>query len=192
MSISLVKGGTISLTKEAPGLARVQAGLGWDPRTTTGHDFDLDASVIACDANGRCLSEQWFVFYGQLQSPNGAIVHQGDNLTGEGDGDDESILVELSRLPEEAQRMVFAVSIHEADSRGQNFGQVANSYIRMVNAASGAELARFNLGEDYSTETAMVFGELYRMGTEWKFRAVGHGYNGGLAAVIRDFGLNPA
>lgn len=189
MSISLSKGGNISLSKASPGLTRLQAGLGWDARTTTGFDFDLDASVVVCDANGRCINDQWFVFYGQLVSPNNAVVHQGDNLDGSGDGDDEVVKVELTALPPEAQRLVFVVSIHDAEVRGQNFGQVQNSSIRMVDEVTGGELVRYDLTEDYSTETAMIFGELYRHGTEWKFRAIGQGYAGGLASVIKDFGL---
>ncbi|OFE16154.1 chemical-damaging agent resistance protein C [Humibacillus sp. DSM 29435] len=189
MSISLSKGGNISLSKASPGLIRLQVGLGWDARTTTGFDFDLDASVVVCDANGRCINDRWFVFYGQLVSPNNAVVHQGDNLDGSGDGDDEVVKVELTALPPEAQRLVFVVSIHDAEVRGQNFGQVQNSSIRMVDETTGGELVRYDLTEDYSTETAMIFGELYRHGTEWKFRAIGQGYAGGLASVIKDFGL---
>ena len=190
MSISLSKGGNISLSKESPGLTRLHAGLGWDSRTTTGFDFDLDASVIVCDANGRCINDQWFIFYGQLVSPNNAIVHQGDNIDGSGDDDGEVVEVNLTLLPPEAQRLVFVVSIHDADVRGQNFGQVQNSFIRMVDLTGGREILRYDLAEDYSTETAMIFGELYRHGAEWKFRAIGQGYAGGLASVIKDFGLN--
>ena len=191
MSISLSKGGNISLTKEAPGLTRVTAGLGWQSRSTAGADFDLDASVIVCDADGRCLTDKWFVFYGNLVSPDKAVQHMGDELTG-GDGasDDEEVVVDLSLLPAEAERLVFVVSIYDAHARGQNFGQVQRSYIRMVNAANDTEVLRYDLGEDYSTETAMIFGELYRINGEWKFRAVGQGYQGGLADVIRDFGLS--
>ncbi|MBK6872314.1 MAG: TerD family protein [Kineosporiaceae bacterium] len=189
MSISLTKGGSISLAKEVPGLARVAAGLGWESRSTS--TADLDASVIVCDANGRCLSEQWFVFYGNLRSPNLAVEHMGDELVG-GDGaqDDEEIRVDLGLLPAEAQRLVFVVSIYDADVRRQNFGQVQRAYIRMVDAASNREIFRYDLAEDYSTETSMVFGELYRLNGDWKFRAVGQGYQGGLAAVIKDYGLN--
>jgi tellurium resistance protein TerD len=190
MAISLSKGGNVSLTKAAPGLRQVQVGLGWDPRTTTGLDFDLDASVIVCDSNGRCLSDQWFVFYGRLVAPSGAVVHHGDNLDGAGDGDDEVIDVILGMLPPEAARLVFVVSIHEADARGQNFGQVQGSFIRMVDANTRVEVARYDLAEDYSTETAMVFGELVRAGTEWQFQAIGVGYSGGLANVLGQFGIN--
>lgn len=190
MPISLSKGGNINLSKTSPSLTRLTAGLGWDARTTTGFDFDLDASVIVCDANGGCLTDEWFVFYGQLVSPNKAVVHQGDNLDGSGDGDDEVVNVDLTLLPPEAQRLVFVVSIHDADVRGQNFGQIQNSYIRLADEATGGELVRYDLAEDYSTETAMIFGELYMHGGEWKFRAVGQGYQDGLASVIKDFGLN--
>lgn len=189
MTISLSKGASFSLSKASPGLVQVQVGLGWDPRTTTGLDFDLDASVIACDATGRCLGDAWFVFYGQLVSPSGAIVHHGDNRDGAGTGDDEVIDVLLDLLPPEAVRLVFAVSIHEADARGQNFGQVRESFIRMVDARSGAELVRYDLAEDYSTETAVVFGELVRTSGEWEVKAVGAGFPGGLAALLRQFGI---
>lgn len=189
MTISLSKGRAISLTKAAPGLSIVQAGLGWDPRGTTGADFDLDASVLVCDANGRALDESWFIFYGQLQSPGGAVVHAGDNLTGEGDGDDEVVTVNLGTLPPQAARVVFGVSIHEADARGQNFGQVQNSYIRLVDTVTNVEIARYDLEDEFATETAVVFGELQRAGNDWNFAAVGHGFQGGLARLIAAFGL---
>lgn len=190
MSISLSKGRSISLTKSAPGLSIVQAGLGWDPRNTTGAAFDLDASVLVCDANGRCLDESWFVFYGQLESPGKAVVHAGDNLTGEGDGDDEVISLTLGMLPPQAARVVFAVSIYDADTRGQNFGQVANSYIRLVDAVTGQEIARYDLEEDFSGHSAVVFGELQRMGNDWNFVAVGQPFPGGLAGLVSAFGLS--
>ncbi|ACY98734.1 MULTISPECIES: TerD family protein [Thermomonospora] len=190
MGVSLSKGGNVSLTKQAPGLTAVTVGLGWDVRTTTGTDFDLDASAIVVDASGKVLSDQHFVFFNNLRSPEGAVVHSGDNLTGAGEGDDEQIKVDLTALPPQAQRVAFAVSIYEADSRGQNFGQVRNAFIRVVNQADGNELARYDLSEDASTETAMVFGELYRHGAEWKFRAIGQGYASGLAGIAMDFGVN--
>ncbi|WP_322760746.1 TerD family protein [Frankia sp. Cr2] len=190
MGVSLSKGGNVSLTKEAPGLANIVVGLGWDARSTTGADFDLDASAIACRTDGRVVSDGHFVFFNNLKTPDGAIEHQGDNLTGEGEGDDEAINVNLVSLPAEIDKVVFPVSIYDADSRQQNFGQVRNAFIRIVNGAGGAEIARYDLTEDASTETAMVFGEVYRHGSEWKFRAVGQGYATGLAGIARDYGVN--
>ncbi|RMI41852.1 TerD family protein [Streptomyces triticirhizae] len=190
MGVSLSKGGNVSLSKEAPGLTAVTVGLGWDVRTTTGTDFDLDASALAVNSAGKIVSDQHFIFYNNLATPDGTIQHTGDNLTGEGEGDDEQIKVGLSGLPPEVDKIVFPVSIHDADNRGQNFGQVRNAFIRVVNQADGNELARYDLTEDASTETAMVFGELYRNGAEWKFRAVGQGYASGLAGIAQDFGVN--
>ncbi|GAB2775027.1 TerD family protein [Streptomyces sp. NPDC054796] len=190
MGVSLAKGGNVSLSKEAPGLTAVTVGLGWDVRTTTGTDYDLDASALLCDASGKVASDQHFVFYNNLTSPDGAVEHTGDNLTGEGEGDDESVNVNLAGLPAAIERVVFPVSIHDAESRGQSFGQVRNAFIRVVNRADGRELARYDLTEDASTETAMVFGELYRHGGEWKFRAIGQGYASGLAGIAADFGVN--
>jgi tellurium resistance protein TerD len=190
VAVSLTKGGNVSLTKEAPGLRSVTVGLGWDARTTDGQSFDLDASAIGCGADGQAVSDAHFVFFNNLRSPDGAIEHTGDNLTGEGGGDDEVIKVDLAGAPGDLDRVVFAVSIYEADSRGQNFGQVRNAYIRVVNQSDNREIARYDLSEDASTETAMVFGELYRNGTEWKFRAVGQGYSSGLAGIVRDFGVS--
>ncbi|WP_241548453.1 TerD family protein [Gordonia alkanivorans] len=190
MGVSLSKGGNVSLTKEAPGLTAVSVGLGWDIRTTTGADFDLDASAIALGTNKKVLSDQHFVFFNNLRSPDGSIEHTGDNLTGEGEGDDEVIKVDLAGVPPEVDSIVFPVSIYDADARSQSFGQVRNAFIRVVNQAGGAEIARYDLTEDASTETAMVFGELYRHGSEWKFRAVGQGYASGLAGIARDFGVN--
>ena len=190
MSVSLTKGGNVSLTKAAPGLTAVAVGLGWDARTTDGTEFDLDASAIVTDADGKALSDQHFVFFNNKTSPEGAVQHSGDNLTGAGDGDDEQITVTLSALPPNAGRVVFPVSIYDAGANGQTFGQVRNAFIRVVNQADGVELARYDLSEDASTETAMVFGELYRNGEEWKFRAVGQGYSSGLSGIARDFGVN--
>ncbi|SEG59718.1 tellurium resistance protein TerD [Thermomonospora echinospora] len=190
MGVSLSKGGNVSLTKQAPGLTAVTVGLGWDVRTTTGTDFDLDASAIVVDASGKVLSDQHFVFFNNLKTPDGSVEHTGDNLTGAGEGDDEQVKVNLAGMAAEAQRVVFAVSIYDADSRGQNFGQVRNAFIRVLNQGDGSELARYDLSEDASTETAMVFGELYRNGAEWKFRAVGQGYASGLAGIATDFGVN--
>ncbi|MFD3417152.1 TerD family protein [Streptomyces decoyicus] len=190
MGLSLAKGGNVSLSKEAPGLTAVTVGLGWDVRTTTGADYDLDASALLCTEAGKVVSDAHFIFYNNLTSPDGSVQHAGDNLTGEGEGDDESIDVTLSGVPAEIAKIVFPVSIHDAESRGQSFGQVRNAFIRVVNKADGAELARYDLSEDASTETAMVFGELYRHGEEWKFRAVGQGYASGLAGIAADFGVN--
>jgi len=190
VSVSLTKGGNVSLTKEAPGLTNVVVGLGWDIRTTTGADFDLDASAIVLGADGKVLSDKHFVFFNNLTSPDGSVEHTGDNLTGEGEGDDEQVKVNLAGLPSEVDKVVFPVSIYDADSRSQSFGQVRNAFIRVVNAAGNAEIARYDLTEDASTETAMVFGEIYRSGADWKFRAVGQGYASGLAGIARDFGVN--
>ncbi|MDQ3465046.1 MAG: TerD family protein [Actinomycetota bacterium] len=192
MGVNLVKGGNISLTKQAgqAGLAVVVVGLGWDLRSTTGQDFDLDSSAIACDAAGRAVDDRHFVFYGNLATPDGSIRHSGDNLTGAGEGDDEQITVDLTALTTQTERIVFPVSIYDADTRNQNFGQVRNAFIRVVNTADGSELARYDLSEDASVETAMIFGELYRNGSEWKFRATGHGYASGLRGIAEDYGLN--
>ncbi|MBV2153836.1 TerD family protein [Kitasatospora sp. SUK 42] len=190
MGVSLSKGGNVSLTKEAPGLQAVVVGLGWDVRTTTGTDFDLDASALLCNDQGKVASDGNFVFFNNLKSPDGSVEHTGDNRTGEGEGDDEAIKVNLAGVPGDVQKIVFPVSIYDAESRGQNFGQVRNAFIRVVNQADNAELARYDLSEDASTETAMVFGELYRNGGEWKFRAIGQGYASGLRGIAQDFGVN--
>jgi tellurium resistance protein TerD len=189
VSVSLTKGGNVSLTKAAPGLSAVTVGLGWDARTTDGQAFDLDASAIVCGADGKVVSDKHFVFFNNLTSPDGAVAHSGDNLTGEGAGDDEQIKVNLSGLAAEVDKIVFPVSIYNAETGGQSFGQVRNAFIRVVNQAGDAELARYDLSEDASTETAMVFGELYRNGAEWKFRAVGQGYSSGLSGIARDYGV---
>ncbi|TDC74670.1 TerD family protein [Streptomyces hainanensis] len=190
MGVSLSKGGNVSLTKEAPGLTAVVVGLGWDVRTTTGADYDLDASALLCTAAGKVVSDQHFVFYNNLTSPDGSVEHTGDNLTGEGEGDDEAIKVNLATVPADITSVVFPVSIHDAVARGQSFGQIRNAFIRVVNQADNAEIARYDLSEDAATETAMIFGELYRHGTEWKFRAVGQGYASGLAGIASDYGVN--
>ncbi|MGC4996332.1 MULTISPECIES: TerD family protein [unclassified Streptomyces] len=190
MGVSLSKGGNVSLTKEAPGLTAVIVGLGWDVRTTTGTDFDLDASALLLNDAGKVASDQHFVFFNNLKSPDGSVEHTGDNLTGEGEGDDEQVKVDLAAVPSDVERIVFPVSIYEAENRQQSFGQVRNAFIRVVNQAGGQELARYDLSEDASTETAMVFGELYRNGPEWKFRAIGQGYASGLRGIAQDFGVN--
>ncbi|MGW2378393.1 MULTISPECIES: TerD family protein [Kitasatospora] len=189
MPVSLSKGGNVSLTKEAPGLSAVTIGLGWDVRTTTGAEFDLDASAIVLNADGKVLSNAHFVFFNNTSTPDNTVVHTGDNRTGEGAGDDESINVNLAGLPAEAAKITFPVTIYDGVARGQNFGQVRNAHIRVVNAAGGAEIARYDLSEDAATETAMIFGELYRNNGEWKFRAVGQGYASGLAGIAQDFGV---
>jgi tellurium resistance protein TerD len=190
MSVSLNKGGNVSLSKEAPGLTAVNVALGWDARTTSGTDFDLDASALLVNATGKIISDQYFVFFNNLKSPDGSVEHTGDNLTGEGEGDDETIKVNLAAVPAEVDKIVFAVSIYDAEPRSQSFGQVRNAYIRVVNQAGEAEIARYDLSEDASTETAMIFGEVYRNKAEWKFRAVGQGYSTGLAGIARDYGVN--
>jgi tellurium resistance protein TerD len=190
MGVSLSKGGNVSLSKEAPGLTDVLVGLGWDTRTTDGADFDLDASAILLGDTDKALSDKHFVFFNNLKSPDNTVEHTGDNLTGEGEGDDEAIKVNLAQMGQDVQKIVFPVSIYDADSRSQSFGQVRNAFIRVVNAANNSEIARYDLSEDASTETAMVFGELYRNGAEWKFRAVGQGWTSGLAGIAKDYGVN--
>jgi len=190
VGVSLNKGGNVSLSKEAPGLSAIVVGLGWDARTTTGQDFDLDASAIVCNNTGKVISDSHFVFFNNLKSPDGSIEHTGDNLTGEGEGDDEQIKVNLATVPAEVDKIVFPVSIYDAEKRSQNFGQVRNAFIRVVNQTGEAEIARYDLTEDMSTETAMVFGEVYRNGPEWKFRAIGQGYSTGLRGIALDFGVN--
>ncbi|QHC26577.1 TerD family protein [Streptomyces sp. GS7] len=171
-------------------MTAVSVGLGWAVRTTTGADYDLDASALLCTDGGKVASDRHFVFYDNLNSPDGSVRHTGDNLTGEGEGDDETINVSLSGVPAEITKIVFPVSLHDAQSRGQSFGQVRNACIRVVNQAGGVESARYDLTEDASTETAMAFGELYRNGGEWKFRAVGQGYASGPAGIAADFGVD--
>jgi tellurium resistance protein TerD len=190
MSISIAKGGNVSLSKEAPGLTKILIGLGWDTRATDGADFDLDASAFLCAESGKVRSDADFIFYNQLKSSDGSVEHTGDNLTGEGEGDDEAIKVDLSRVPAEIQKVAVAVTIHDADNRRQNFGMVQNAFIRVVNDSDNKEIARYDLSEDYSTETALIFGEVYRHGAEWKFRAVGQGFQGGLAPLARNYGVN--
>ncbi|TWE12742.1 TerD family protein [Rudaeicoccus suwonensis] len=193
MAINLSKGANISLEKAAPGMSTALVGLGWNPRTTDGAQFDLDASVIICGADGKVRGESDFVFYNNMSGDGGAVQHQGDNRTGEGDGDDEQIKIALSSVSPDVAKLVFVASIDQAEARGQNFGQVSDAYIRVFDAddpTNSEKGARFDLGEDAATESALVFGELYRNNGEWKFRAVGQGYSSGLAGVIRDFGLS--
>ena len=191
MGISLVKGQKVDLTKGNPSLKNIMVGLGWDVNAfDSGADFDLDASAFMCGANGKCPTEKEFVFYGNLEHPSGAVKHQGDNLTGEGDGDDEQIKIDLTKVPAEIFKIAFTATIYEAEARRQNFGQVANAFIRIYNEETGEELLRYDLGEDFSIETAVVFGELYKNGAEWKFNAIGSGYQGGLAALCGSFGVD--
>ena len=190
MAVSLQKGGNVSLSKQAPGLKKVGFGLGWDVRKTDGAEFDLDASAFVLDTGGKVLSDQHVAFYNNAKDPSGAVSHKGDNRTGAGEGDDEMIEIDLDLMTPNAAKVAFVVTIHDAEARKQNFGQVSNAYIRALNTDGGAEIARYDLSEDASTETAMIFGELYRHNDEWKFKAIGQGYAGGLAAVARDFGVN--
>ncbi len=190
MAVSLSKGGNISLSKEAPGLKSLLLGLGWDARATDGQSFDLDASAFLLNANGRVRSDADFIFYNQLRSTDGSVEHTGDNQSGAGEGDDESLKVDLTKVSADIHRIAIAVTIHDAEARRQNFGMVSNAFIRVVNTLDSKEVARYDLSEDASTETAMVFGELYRHGTDWKFRAVGQGFAGGLGPLARNFGVN--
>ena len=190
MALSLSKGQNISLTKNDPGLKRAIIGLGWDPRATDGQEFDLDASAFVLGPNGRVRSDADFIFYNQPRTPDGSIEHTGDNRTGAGEGDDEQIKVNLEKIDPSVDKIAFTVTIHDAQVRRQSFGQVQNAFIRVVNEDTDKEVVRFDLTEDMSTETAMIFGELYRHNGEWKFKAVGQGYNGGLAAMCSQYGIN--
>lgn len=190
MAISLAKGSNVNLSKEAPGLNKILVGLGWDARVTDGSAFDLDASCFLLNAGGKVRADNDFCFYNNKNVADGAVVHAGDNQTGAGEGDDEVIKVELSKVPPEVDKIVFSVTIHEAEARRQNFGQVSKAYIRVVNETGGGEIARYDLSEDASVETAMIFGELYRNGSDWKFRAVGQGFAGGLGPLATSFGVS--
>ena len=191
MPISLKKGQKVSLTKGNPGLKNVVVGLGWDTNAyDTGADFDLDAAAFCLTDSGKVSSQNDFVFFGNLNHVSGAISHLGDNLTGAGDGDDEQIKIDLSRVPAEITKIAFTVTIYEADARRQNFGQVSNAFVRIFDENTGEELLRYDLGEDFSIETAVVFGELYKNGDEWKFNAIGSGYQGGLAALCNMYGID--
>lgn len=190
MGVSLSKGGNVSLSKTDPGMKNVLIGLGWDVRATDGQDYDLDASVFLLAENGKVRNDLDFIFYNNLRSADGSVEHTGDNRTGEGDGDDESIKIQLDKIPANVAKLVFVVTIHDAAVRRQNFGQIEGAFIRLVNDDTQIEVARYDLTEDASTETAMLFGELYRHNGEWKFRAVGQGYAGGLASVCAQYGIN--
>ena len=193
MPINLSKGQKVDLTKGNASLKHIMVGLGWDVNAfDSGADFDLDASAFMCGANGKCPTEKEFVFYGNLEHPSGAVKHQGYNLTGEGDGDDEQIFVDLKAIPESVDKIAFTVTIYEAQERRQNFGQVSNAYIRIVDEDTNQELIRYDLGEDFSIETAIVVGELYRHNGEWKFNAIGSGFQGGLAALCGHYGIQVA
>lgn len=190
MSVSLSKGQKVSLTKGNPGLSKVVVGLGWDVNQfDTGGDFDLDAAAFMLTDSGRVSNQNDFIFYGNLEHPSGSVKHLGDNKTGAGEGDDEQIRIDLSLVPASYTRIAFTVTIYDAEARRQNFGQVNNAFIRVYNEANGEELVRYDLGEDFSIETAAVFGELYKNGNEWKFNAIGSGYQGGLAALCANYGV---
>lgn len=192
MAVTLSKGGNVSLSKTDPTLKKVLIGLGWDARATDGIDFDLDGSAFLLVESGKVRSDGDFIFYNNLKSVDGSVEHTGDNRTGEGDGDDEALIVTLDKVPADVTKIAVTVTIHDADVRQQNFGQVSNAFIRVVNQDTNTEIARYDLTEDASTETAMVFGELYRHAGEWKFKAVGQGYAGGLGAMCKQYGINPA
>lgn len=189
MAVSLSKGGNVSLSKEAPGLTKVLVGLGWDARATDGGDFDLDASAFLVNASGKVRGDGDFIFYNNLRSSEGAVEHTGDNRSGAGDGDDEAIKIDLSKVPADVHRIAVCVTIHDAEGRRQNFGMVSNAFVRVVNANGDKELARYDLAEDASTETAMIFAEIYRNGEEWKFKAIGQGFAGGLGPLARNYGV---
>jgi tellurium resistance protein TerD len=193
MGISLSKGQKVDLTKGNPGLKNIMVGLGWDVNAfDSGSDFDLDAAAFMLGADGRCPSDKEFIFYGNKEHTSGGVQHMGDNLTGAGDGDDEQIKIDLSKIPASVEKVSFTVTIYEAEQRRQNFGQVSNAFIRIVDESNGTELIRYDLGEDFSIETAVVVGELYRNNGEWKFNAIGSGFQGGLAALCAHFGIDVA
>lgn len=189
MAISLTKGGNVNLSKEAPSLTNMTVGLGWNPRATDGQDFDLDAVAFLVNDAGKVRADNDFIFFNNLKSADGSVEHTGDNRTGEGDGDDEIIKVDLTRLPADVSKVVFCAVIYDGQNRKQNFGQVSDAYIRIVNDNGSSEVARYDLSEDSSTETAMIFGELYRHNGEWKFRAVGQGFAGGLGPLAASYGV---
>lgn len=190
MAINLSKGQKIDLTKTNPGLSKITVGLGWDTnKYDGGKDFDLDVSVFLANADNKVTKETNFIFFNNKQNENGSVVHTGDNRTGEGDGDDEQVQVDLLNIPADVEKVAFTITIYEAEARSQNFGQVSRSYVRIVNDLNNEELIRFDLGEDFSIETGVVVGELYRHGGEWKFNAIGSGYKDGLSGLTRDYGL---
>ena len=190
MAISLQKGGNVNLSKEAPGLSKLVVGLGWDTRATDGAAFDLDGAIFLLNATGKVRSDADFVFYNNLKSTDGSVVHSGDNTTGAGEGDDETVTIDLASVPPDVDKIAICVTIHDAETRRQNFGQVSKAFVRCVNATGNAEIARYDLSEDGSTEGAMVFGEVYRAGADWKFRATGQGFKGGLGPLAKNYGVN--
>jgi tellurium resistance protein TerD len=191
MPISLQKGQKVNLTKDNPGLKNVVVGLGWDVNAfDTGGDFDLDAAAFLLTDSGKVSRQEDFVFYGNLKHPSGGVEHLGDNRTGAGEGDDEQIKIDLSKIPDNITKIAFTATIYEPEKRRQNFGQISNAFIRIYNEATGEELLRYDLGEDFSIETAAVFGELYKSGNEWKFNAIGSGFQGGLAALCANYGID--
>jgi len=193
MTVSLQKGQRFDLTKKNPGLKKIFVGLGWDINKYYGsHPFDLDACVFLLGETGKVISEKDFIFYNNLQGGNGSVVHQGDNLTGEGEGDDERVNINLSTVPSNIHKISFTVTIHEADSRRQNFGQLSNAFIRVVNEETQEEIVRYDLSEEFSIETGLVVGEIYRHGSDWKFAAIGGGFAGGLGSICRNFGVDVA
>ncbi len=192
MAVSLSKGGNLSLSKAVPSLNRILVGLGWEARVTTGADYDLDASAFLLGDSGKVRGDEDFIFYNKELSNCGSVEYTGDNRTGEGDGDDESLIINLEKVPDYIKKIAVTVTIHDAEDRKQNFGQVSEAFIRVVNLDNDVEIVRFDLTEDYSTETAMIFGEIYRHNDEWKFKAIGQGFSGGLHAMCQQFGVNVA
>lgn len=190
MGVQLTKGGNVNLMKEEPGLKRILIGLGWDPRETAGAEFDADASLFMLGANGKVPSDKHFIFYNEKVSPDGSVNHGGDNRTGAGEGDDETITVDLTKVPATIEKLAVTVTIYDFEARKQNFGQIRNAFIRVVNEETGREIARFDLSEEASVETAMIFGEVYRFNGEWKFKAVAQGFAGGLASLCRSYGVS--
>jgi tellurium resistance protein TerD len=189
MAISLQKGENTNLSNAAPGMSKMVVGLGWNARGTSGEAFDLDASAFMLNAGDKVPSDANFIFYNQDKSPDGSVKYMGDNRTGDGDGDDETIVIELDRVPAGIEKIAVCVTIHQASERNQNFGQVSGAFIRCVDASTNQEVARFDLSEDFSVETAVVFGAIYRNSGAWKFRAVGQGYSGGLQELCGVYGI---
>ncbi|MDR2187668.1 MAG: TerD family protein [Azonexus sp.] len=190
MAISLQKGGNVNLSKTAPSMSKMLVGLGWDVRATDGAEFDLDASAFLLSTSGKVRSDADFIFYNQSKSTDGSVEHGGDNRTGEGAGDDETIVVDLAKVPADIDKIAVCVTIHDAEARRQNFGMVSAAYVRCVDAANNTEIAKYDLSEDASVETAMIFGEIYRNGGDWKFKAIGQGFQGGLGPLAKNFGVN--
>ena len=190
MAVSLQKGANVNLSREAPSMQKMLIGLGWNARATAGTEFDLDASAFLLTETGKVRSDADFIFYNQPASTDSSVKYSGDNKTGEGDGDDESIQVDLSKVPADVTKIAICVTINDWEARRQNFGQVSNAYVRCVDEGQNKEVVRFDLSEDYSVETALIFGEIYRHSGEWKFKAIGQGYSGGLGPLAKSFGVN--